>query len=173
MKNFFYLLLASVFLSSCVGYKEFTPISPRVNYTKITGAKLVPETDIRANVYQLKYSYKRLFPTKLYLFLENKRITNDSLGKKNAGIHFLNNYNIPLDQGYLSELKHNLTVFYRKNGFLKSSIDVTIDSSLSSQNLFGVNVIIKEGNLSLFSKEDSLLINNPVIHGIKLKKLGG
>ncbi len=166
MKKILLFLVLVLLLSSCSGYKEFIPKNSKVGYTRLIGTKLVPESDIRANVYQLKYSYKRLIPTKYYLFLEYKRLLRDSLGKKNPSIHFLNNYNPTLDEIFLKDLKKNLHSFYVKNGFLHSEISIKIDSSKRDYNLYGLIINVNEGFASVFSKKDSLLINNPVIYNL-------
>lgn len=139
------------------------PSFPKVNYINITGAKLVPESEIRANIYQLKYSFKRIFPSRYYLFLENKRKFRDSIQLKNAAIHFLTNYNPTFDANFISDISKNLRSFYVKNGYLKTKVFIEIDSSNKDSNLFGINIKLDEGIQSIFSKEDTLLINNPVI----------
>ncbi|MEY2793177.1 MAG: hypothetical protein RJA76_1169 [Bacteroidota bacterium] len=169
MKNYLLFLSLIVFLSSCKGYNEFVSKSAKINYISITGTKVVSESELRANVYQLKYSYKRPVPAKIYLFLENKRRIRDSLGLKNPALHFFNNYNPNFELSFLSDLNKNLKSFYIKNGYLKSKINIVIDSSLVKDNLIGINVIVEEGKLSIFSKQDSILINNPVIYQLTNK----
>lgn len=166
MRKIIFLLILVVLLSSCSGYKDFVPSAPKVDYIKITGTKVVPESEIRANVYQLKNSYKRIFPTKLYSYVENKRFTRDSLGLKNPSVHFLNNYNPTFSEELIVDIKKNLTSFYVKNGYLHPKVIVSIDSNLASKNYFGINILVKEGKASVFSKKDTLLINNPVLNKI-------
>lgn len=164
MRKILFFLSLFIFLSSCSGFKDFVPSAPKVNYIKISGTKVVPESEIRANVYQLKYSYKRIFPAKVYSFLEKKRLTRDSLGIKNPSIHFLNNYNPNFSQEFLADIKKNLTSFYIKNGYLHPKIFVSVDSTEASKMFYGINILVKEGEASVFSKKDSLLINNPVLN---------
>lgn len=164
MKKILIFLTLIALLSSCSGYKNFIPSSPKVNYISISGTKVVPESEIRANVYQLKNSYKRIFPSKLYAYLENKRFVRDSLGLKNPAIHFLNNYNPNFSEELLLDIKKNLSSFYVKNGFLHPKIFVSIDSNQVVNKFYGINILVNEGLASVFSKKDTLLINNPVLN---------
>ncbi|MEY4384589.1 MAG: hypothetical protein RI995_2131 [Bacteroidota bacterium] len=171
MKNILLFLILTIGFTSCKGIREYVPTTPKVSYINIIGTKVVPESDIRANVFQLKYSYKRIFSSKLYLFLENKRNIRDSLGLKNPTIHFFNNYNPSFDNQFLLDIKNNLSSYYRKNGYLKSDLQIKIDSTLQRDNLYGINIKVNEGQLSVFSKQDSILINNPVLQNLTTKYL--
>jgi len=171
LKNVLIYLFFLVFITSCVGVKDYVPSEPKIDYISIKGTKVIPETEIRTNVYQVKYSYKRLFSSALYLFLENKRLKNDSLGRKNPAIHFFTNYNPRFSNELISDIKKNISNYYQQKGFLKSVIELKIDSLKKSKNLFGIQINIKEGQASVFSKKDSVLVNNPALHSLVDKYL--
>lgn len=159
------LVIISVFILniSCTGYKNYIQTETVINKISITGNNKLASGDIKANIPSLKYSFNRILPAKYYLFLKSKRNLNDSLPNKKKFFTFFTNYNPTFTREFISSTQSSLIKYYRKSGFLKVKIHTKIDSLKSNNKLINSEFIIEEGNLSTFTKVDSLLIDNPVL----------
>ncbi len=158
---FFVIYLLNI---SCTGYKTFVPTETIVNRISLKGNKQVASGDIKANIPSLKYSYQRILPSKYFLFLKSKRAKKDSTGNNKPFFSFFTNYNPTYSDEFIASNKAALLKYYRKSGFLNAKITAQIDStSIIKDKQVAVHFLINEGQLSLFTKKDSLLIDNPVL----------
>lgn len=159
-------MVLAVGLSACQSYKNFQYPKTLVNSTQIQGQKLVSEAEIRANIPSLSNSYQRIFPPKLYLYLKTRRERKDPEGNKPKFLRFFTEANPDFNLEESRTQVQQIQSYLRKNGFLKSQVSLRLDSSRIQQGLLNLIFEVKEGPLSLFTKEDSLLVNNPVLSGL-------
>lgn len=124
----------------------------------IQGNKKVSTEELKTNISGLKESNKSFLFIRLNSFLSQKRHKKDSLGIKQASIQFFKRSPSQIDSIALNAVKSNILTYYRKNGFLSSSVKL----SISGDTIYKfVNFSINEGPQSLFSLNDSLLVDNP------------
>lgn len=134
-----------------------------VNRISLKGNKHITSGDLQANIPSLKYSYKRILPTKYFLYLKSKRIKKDSTLNNKPFLSFFTNYNPIYSEEFIIANKVSLLKYYRKSGFLNVKVDSYIDSGKITKKQVEVEFKIDEGNLSIFTKNDSIQIDNPVL----------
>ncbi|MEK6547654.1 MAG: BamA/TamA family outer membrane protein [Bacteroidota bacterium] len=142
---------------SCQSLTSYQLPPNTIRKITIHGNKVMTNEEIKTNISGLKESNKSFLFIRLNSFLANKRHKKDSLGQKAASIQFFKRSPLLLDTFSLSTIKANLKAYYRKNGFLKNQVDY----AMTGNSMKVVNFTIDEGSQSLFSLEDSILIDNP------------
>jgi outer membrane protein assembly factor BamA len=132
--------------------------SNTIQNISIKGNKILSTEDIKTNISGLKESNKSFTFIRLNSFLAQKRNKKKSLGKKQASIQFFKRVPQLLDTNEVSNIRINLLSFYKKNGFLKTNVDAEIlNEPTKKQVIFKIS----EGIQSVFTTDDSLLVDNP------------
>jgi len=145
-------------LNACQSVNTYQLPANTIHKITIKGNKIQSTEDIKTNISGLKESNKSFFYIKLNSFLAQKRLKIDSLGQKQASIQFFKRVPVKLDTIELTAIKSNLQQYYRKQGFLKAIIQYEV---INLNKALQVNFTIQEGNQSLFSTKDSILVDNP------------
>ena len=145
-------------LNACQSVNTYQLPANTIHKITIKGNKIQSTEDIKTNISGLKESNKSFFYIKLNSFLAQKRLKIDSLGQKQASIQFFKRVPAKLDTIELTAIKSNLQQYYRKQGFLKAIIQYEV---INLNKALQVNFSIQEGNQSLFSTKDSILVDNP------------
>jgi hypothetical protein len=156
-----YAVLFISFWIGCNSCKQFTSYelpSNTIYKVSIKGNKILSSEDIKANINGLKESNKSFLFIRLNSFLAKKRISKDSIGQKQSTLQFFKRVPIRLDTNEIQNNLSSLRTYYRKQGFLDAKISYQI---LNSENKRQVEFQITEGNQSIFSTKDSLIIDNP------------
>lgn len=164
IKLFIGLFIIQVLFLSCKGFRQFKFTEYKINRIDIQGNRLISKEDLRTNIPGLKESYVRLFSPKVYGYFESKRKIRDSLGKSPAFIQLFNTPNPSSNKQNLENAKEALYRYYRNNGFLSNLIRLDLDTVDRFNKLVNVTFTIEENDLSLFSKRDSFLIDNPLLN---------
>ena len=162
-KIFLVFLIIYLLNISCTGYKNFVPTETVVNRISLKGNNQISTGDIKANIPSLKYSYKRILPSKYFSFLKLKRSQKDSIKTDKPFLSFFTNYNPVYTEDFIALNKSSLAKYYRKSGFLNAKFSAKIDSTNIANKQIGVEFMVNEGTLSLFTKNDSIWIDNPVL----------
>ena len=145
-------------LNSCQSVNTYQLPLNTVHKISIKGNKLLSTEDIKTNIGGLKESNKSFLFIRLNSYLANKRKLMDSLGEKQSSLQFFKRVPTQLDTTELENIVSNLKQYYRKQGFLKSEIKYSINRDLDK---IYVNYNIQEGQQSIFSAKDSILVDNP------------
>ncbi len=160
MKKVYAVLFISFWIgcNSCKQYTSYELPSNTIHKVSIKGNKILSLEDIKANINGLKESNKSFLFIRLNSFLAKKRISKDSIGQKQSTLQFFKRVPIRLDTNEIQNNLSSLRTYYRKQGFLDAKISYQI---LNSENKRQVEFQITEGNQSIFSTKDSLIIDNP------------
>ncbi len=145
-------------INSCQSVNSFQLPTNTIHKISFNGNKIQSSEDIKANIAGLKESNKSFLYIKLNSFLARKRARLDSLGVKQASFQFFKRIPIQLDSTDLNSIKSNLFLYYKKHGFLKPRIDYQI---IKKNHTLSVQYSIIEGEQSLFTAQDSILVDNP------------
>ncbi len=160
MKKVYAVLFISFWIgcNSCKQFTSYELPSNTIHKVSIKGNKILSLEDIKANINGLKESNKSFLFIRLNSFLAKKRISKDSIGQKQSTLQFFKRVPIRLDTNEIQNNLSSLRTYYRKQGFLDAKISYQI---LNSENKRQVEFQITEGNQSIFSTKDSLIIDNP------------
>jgi len=153
-------IILSLGLISCGQYQSYEIEQPVINQINISGTRQISNLELRSNIIGIKNSYHRLLPTKLYTYLGNKRKRKDSLQIKPSFIQFFKSPNPTYSRSWLETNQNQIQRYYRENGFLKAIVEPKIDTI---GKLINVAFLIKEGDPSYFTKEDSVSVDNPIL----------
>jgi hypothetical protein len=136
---------------------------PRYTIQKIsiTGNQHVKIEDLKSNINSLKTANKSFLYLKLNSFLAQKRDKKDSLHSKQSNFQLFNRKPQKIDTISILDNSQKIKGYYRSIGYLKANVTYNIDSS--NENRIKVKYIISEGPPSLFTKNDTFLINNPAL----------
>jgi len=124
----------------------------------VKGNRVISNEEIKTNIGGFKESNKSFTFIRLNSFLAKKRFKKDSLGIKQSSIQFFKRTPYQVDSSFLQSNKSALQSYYRKHGFLRAKVDLSIVNK-GPYNI--VTYEIQEGTQSLFSSRDSLMIDNP------------
>jgi hypothetical protein len=134
--------------------------SNTVHKISLKGNKLLSTEDIKANISGLKESNKSFLFIRLNSYLNRKRFKKDSLGIKQSSLQFFKRAPSLVDTNEIANIQGNLLTFYRKNGFLRPQLTVQISNKNEKKS---IEYKISEGQQSVFSTQDSLIVDNPQI----------
>ncbi len=153
-----FIVLLWFICQSCQSLTTYKLPSNTIKNIVVKGNRVISNEEIKANIAGLKESNKSFAFIRLNSYLATKRLKKDSLGIKQANIQFFKRNPSVLDSAVLQANKVLLQTYYRKNGFLRSKVDVnTTNEGFTSL----VTYTIEEGPQSQFSLQDSILIDNP------------
>jgi outer membrane protein insertion porin family len=138
-----------------------------IEKTSISGNKHVKIEDLKTNISSLKEANKPYIFIKLNGFLTTKRRNKDSLNLKEAKFQLFKRQPEVLDTASVYSLRDKISSYYKSIGYLNSQINIKIDTSINSK--VKIVYIISEGLPSLFTKNDTLIINNPALESIVKK----
>lgn len=133
---------------------------PIINQINLSGNNQITSIELRSNITGIKDSYHRLMPAKLYTYLGNKRKRKDSLKIKPSFIQFFKTPNPVYSSVWLENSQKQIQRYYRENGFLKTTVYPKIDTL---NKLLNITFVINEGDISYFSKDDSVSVDNPIL----------
>ena len=131
----------------------------------ISGNKHTNLEDIKANIGTLKYANKPYLSLKLNSYLSEKRRQKDSLLSKESNFQFFSRVPEIFDPVAIQANQFKLVNYYKTIGYLHAEVQTNVDT-IPKSNLISVSYIITEGNPSLFTKQDSLIINNPALESM-------
>jgi outer membrane protein insertion porin family len=153
-----FIVLLWFICQSCQSLTTYKLPPNTIKNIVVKGNRVISNEEIKANIAGLKESNKSFAFIRLNSYLATKRLKKDSLGIKQANIQFFKRNPSVLDSAVLQANKVLLQTYYRKNGFLRSKVDVnTTNEGFTSL----VTYTIEEGPQSQFSLQDSILIDNP------------
>lgn len=153
-----FIVLLWFICQSCQSLTTYKLPPNTIKNIVVKGNRVISNEEIKANIAGLKESNKSFAFIQLNSYLATKRLKKDSLGIKQANIQFFKRNPSVLDSAVLQANKVLLQTYYRKNGFLRSKVDVnTTNEGFTSL----VTYTIEEGPQSQFSLQDSILIDNP------------
>lgn len=138
-----------------------------IEKTSIIGNKHVKIEDLKSNISSLKDANKPYIFIKLNGYLTTKRRNKDSLILKEAKFQLFKRQPEVLDTASVYSLRDKISSYYKSIGYLNSQINIKIDTSINSK--VKIVYIISEGLPSLFTKNDTLIINNPALESIVKK----
>ena len=160
MKKVYAILFISIWLvsNSCKQFTSYQLPSNTIQRISVKGNKIISLEDIKTNIIGLKESNKSFMFIRLNSFLAKKRNQKDSLNQKQSTVQFFKRAPILLDSTGVQNTLTNLQAYYRKQGFLHAKIAYQIvDLEAKKQ----VNFLVEEGVQSVFTTNDSLIIDNP------------
>jgi hypothetical protein len=136
---------------------------PRYTIQKIsiTGNQHVKIEDLKSNINSLKSANKSFLYLKLNSFLAQKREKKDSLLSKQSNFQLFSRKPEYLDTISILNNSQKIKGYYRSIGYLKANVTYNIDSI--NEKRIKVKYSITEGPPSLFTKNDTFLINNPAL----------
>lgn len=139
---------------------------PRYTIQKITiaGNKHVKIEDLKSNISTLKYTNRPYLYLKLNGYLAQKRIRKDSLNIKQSNLQLFSRIPDVLDTKYAQLQGSKIKNYYKSIGYLNAVINYRIDT-LNDKKV-KIQYVISEGKPSLFTKNDTLIINNPALNKI-------
>jgi outer membrane protein insertion porin family len=146
--------------NSCQSLTSYQLPSNTVHKISLKGNKLLSTEDIKANISGLKESNKSFLFIRLNSYLNRKRFKKDSLGIKQSSLQFFKRAPSLVDTNEIANIQGNLLTFYRKNGFLRPQLTVQISNKNEKKS---IEYKISEGQQSVFSTQDSLIVDNPQI----------
>lgn len=153
-----FIVLLWFICQSCQSLTTYKLPPNTIKNIVVKGNRVISNEEIKANIAGLKESNKSFAFIRLNSYLATKRLKKDSLGIKQANIQFFKRNPSVLDSAVLQANRVLLQTYYRKNGFLRSKVDVnTTNEGFTSL----VTYTIEEGPQSQFSLQDSILIDNP------------
>jgi hypothetical protein len=123
--------------------------------------------DLKTNISSLKEANKPYIFIKLNGFLTTKRRIKDSLNLKEAKFQLFKRQPEVLDTASIYLLRDKISSYYKSIGYLNAQINIKIDTSINSK--IKIEYVISEGLPSLFTKKDTLIINNPALESIVKK----
>jgi len=160
VKKVYAILFISIWLvsNSCKQFTSYQLPSNTIQRISVKGNKIISLEDIKTNIIGLKESNKSFMFIRLNSFLAKKRNQKDSLNQKQSTVQFFKRAPILLDSTGVQNTLTNLQAYYRKQGFLHAKIAYQIvDLEAKKQ----VNFLVEEGVQSVFTTNDSLIIDNP------------
>ncbi len=162
MKKVYAVLVFSLWFicNSCQSLTSYQLPSNTVHKISLKGNKLLSTEDIKANISGLKESNKSFLFIRLNSYLNRKRFKKDSLGIKQSSLQFFKRAPSLVDTNEIANIQGNLLTFYRKNGFLRPQLTVQISNKNEKKS---IEYKISEGQQSVFSTQDSLIVDNPQI----------
>lgn len=155
------MLITFICFISCKNYNFYDIPKGTIKVYKVNGNKDISLDDIKTNILGLRESNTQFIDLKLSSYLANKRKQKDSLQIKNASLQFFKRSPKRFDLNEITNTTKSLIDFYRKNGFLHTSVAVQIDSSNQKAIRIGVN--ITENLPSRITKKDSVVVDNPTL----------
>jgi len=160
VKKVYAILFISIWFvsNSCKQFTSYQLPSNTIQRISVKGNKILSLEDIKTNIIGLKESNKSFMFIRLNSFLAKKRNQKDSSGQKQSTVQFFKRAPILLDSTEVKNILTNLHAYYRKQGFLHAKIAYHI-VDLEAKKL--VNFQIEEGVQSVFTTNDSLIIDNP------------
>jgi outer membrane protein assembly factor BamA len=138
-----------------------------IEKTSISGNKHVKIEDFKTNLSSLKEVNKPYIFIKLNGYLTIKRRKKDSLNIKEAKFQLFKRQPEVLDTSLVNSIRDKISRYYSSIGYLNSQIAIKIDTSIN--NKVKIEYVISEGLPSLFTKKDTLIINNPALENIVKK----
>jgi len=135
-----------------------------IEKTSISGNKHVKIEDLKSNINSLKDANRPYLFMKLNGYLSAKRNKKDSLNLKEAKFQFFNRKPEVLDTSIVNSIRDKVSRYYSSIGYLNAQIRTKIDTTIN--NKVKLEFIISEGQPSLFTKKDTLIINNPALENI-------
>lgn len=160
MKKVYAVLFISFWIvcNSCKQFTSYELPSNTIHKISLKGNKTLSAEDIKANIIGLKESNKSFLFIRLNSFLAQKRNRKDSIGQKQSSLQFFKRIPNRIDTIEIQNNVSNLQAYYRKQGFLRAKISYQIRTK---QNQKLVDYLIEEGVQSIFSANDSLIVDNP------------
>jgi hypothetical protein len=135
-----------------------------IEKTSISGNKHVKIEDLKSNINSLKDANRPYLFMKLNGYLSAKRNKKDSLNFKEAKFQFFNRKPEVLDTSIVNSIRDKVSRYYSSIGYLNAQIRTKIDTTIN--NKVKLEFLISEGQPSLFTKKDTLIINNPALENI-------
>lgn len=133
----------------------------------ISGNNHVKIEDLKTNISSLKEVNKPYIFIKLNGYLKAKRSKKEALNKKEAKFQLFKRQPEVLDTSSVYFLRDKISNYYGSIGYLNSQVFTKIDTSINRK--VKIEYIISEGLPSLFTKKDTLIINNPALENIVKK----
>lgn len=161
IRSSFCLLIVCTIFVSCKNLQMYELPRYTIQKISITGNQHVKIEDLKSNINSLKSANKSFLYLKLNSFLAQKRDIKDSLLSKQSNFQLFNRKPENLDTISILDNSQKIKGYYRSIGYLKANVTYNIDSS--NENRIKVKYIISEGPPSLFTKNDTFLINNPAL----------
>jgi outer membrane protein insertion porin family len=131
----------------------------------ISGNKHTNLEDIKTNIVTLKYANKPYLSLKLNSYLSEKRRKKDSLQSDESNFQFFSRVPELYDPATIQANRIKLVNYYKTIGYLHAEVQTNVDT-IPKSNLISVAYVITEGSPSLFTKQDSLIINNPALESM-------
>jgi hypothetical protein len=131
----------------------------------IRGNKHTNLEDIKTNIGTLKYANKPYLSLKLNSYLSGKRHKKDSLQSDESNFQFFSRVPELYDQAAVQANRLKLVNYYKTIGYLHAEVQTIVDT-IPKSNLISVAYVINEGSPSLFTKQDSLIIDNPALESM-------
>jgi outer membrane protein insertion porin family len=135
-----------------------------IEKSSISGNKHVKIEDLKSNINSLKDANRPYLFIKLNGYLSEKRNKKDSLKLKEAKFQFFNRKPEVLDTLIVNSIRDKVSRYYSSIGYLNAQIRTKIDTTIN--NKVKLEFLISEGKPSLFTKKDTLIINNPALENI-------
>ena len=167
MKNKSYYsicIIISILHISCKNLQMYELPLYTIEKTSISGNKHVKIEDLKSNINSLKDANRPYLFMKLNGYLSAKRNKKDSLNLKEAKFQFFNRKPEVLDTSIVNSIRDKVSRYYSSIGYLNAQIRTKIDTTIN--NKVKLEFIISEGQPSLFTKKDTLIINNPALENI-------
>ena len=139
--------------------------SNTIRKISISGNKHSSLEDIKSNIASLKYANKPYLFLKLNSYLAIKRLKKDSLHSKEANFQLFSRVPEFFDPAEINTNQQKLINYYKSIGYLHATVFTKIDTSAASK-LISISYILSEGEPSIFTKQDSLIINNPALENM-------
>lgn len=164
IRSYFCLLLVSMILVSCKNLQMYELPRYTIQKISIAGNQHVKIEDLKSNINSLKNANKSYLYLKLNSYLAQKRQTKDSLQSKQSNFQLFSRNPEYLDTLIQTTNNQKIESYYRSIGYLNAKVTCNIDSA--NKNRIKIKYIISEGSPSVFTKNDTFLINNPVLEKI-------
>lgn len=139
--------------------------SNTIRKISISGNKHSSLEDIKSTIGSLKYANKPYLYLKLNSYLSVKRHKKDSLHTKEVNFQLFSRVPEVFDPVEIQATKQKLVNYYKSIGYLHADVSTQIDT-LPTSKLITISYTIAEGKPSIFTKKDSLIINNPALENL-------
>lgn len=139
--------------------------SNTIRKISISGNKHSSLEDIKSTIGSLKYANKPYLYLRLNSYLSVKRHKKDSLHTKEVNFQLFSRVPEVFDPVEIQATEQKLINYYKSIGYLHADVTTQIDT-LPTSKLITISYTIAEGKPSIFTKKDSLIINNPALENL-------
>lgn len=167
IRSYSFLITILILHVSCKNLQMYELPLYTIEKTSISGNKHVKIEDLKSNISSLKAANKPYLFIKLNGYLSTKRSKKDSSNLKEAKFSFFKRQLEVLDTSEVYSLRNKISNYYSSIGYLNSQINIKIDTSINKR--VKIEYLVSEGLPSIFTKKDTLIINNPALENIVKK----